>query len=101
MIRTNLRIMIIDRQAYWRECAAGALRSAGYLVSTLANYDEVFLQILKKQHFALILVGCPSIERAERLLIMKLLSLKQHVVVLATSLPAAVMRTLFLRGVED
>ncbi len=101
MIRTNLPILVIDRQAYWRECVARALRSAGYLVSTLASYDEVFSQALKQQKFALILVGCPSIERAERLLIMRLLSLRHHVVVLATSLPAAMMRALFLRGVED
>jgi DNA-binding NtrC family response regulator len=101
MIRKDMPILVIDRQAYWRRCAAKALRSAGYLVSTLANYDEVLSQALNQQKFALVLVGCPTIERAERLLITRLLMLKQHVVVLVTSLPAMVMRALFIRGVED
>jgi DNA-binding NtrC family response regulator len=103
MKQGNISILVIDRQAYWRECVAETLRSAGYLVSTLAIYDEVLEgQVGEKEHnFALVLLGCANIEREERLLITHLLARKQYVIVFAVLLPSQVMRAIFVRGAED
>lgn len=89
-------ILVIDHQAYWRSLAEETLHSAGYVVATTAIYDEAL-----QQDFALILLGCNGVQVEECSLIARLLSRKQHIVVLATSLSAHTMRTLFIRGVED
>jgi DNA-binding response OmpR family regulator len=90
------RILVVDHQAYWRELVAGALRSAGYPVALSATYDE-----LPHQDYALILLGCASVEGDERLLVARLLACKLPVVVLASCLSAPGLRALFIAGVAD
>lgn len=97
----NPSIFVIDRQEYWRELAAQTLRASGYTVVTLATFEEAWSQHLDQQDSSLVLLGCTNVEVEERLLIARLLSYQQHVIVLATFLPAQIMRALFLRGVED
>ncbi|HEY1348911.1 MAG TPA: hypothetical protein VGF67_04725 [Ktedonobacteraceae bacterium] len=89
-------ILVVDHQAYWREMAGRALRSAGYLVTPSATYDG-----LPRQDYALILLGCAVIEERERLFVARLLACKQPVVVLASSLSAHSLRALFIAGVVD
>lgn len=90
------RILVVDRQAYWRELAAGALHSAGYAVALSATYAEAL-----QQDYALVLLGCVSVEADEQLFIARLLACRQQVVVLAAHLSAHSLRALFIGGVTD
>ena len=103
MKQHSIPILVLDRQSYWREFATETLRSAGHPVSALASYDEAptAQEERKGQTATLVLLGCPAIEREERLLIARLLVRGHYVIAFATSLPIQVMRTLFIKGVED
>lgn len=90
-------ILIIDRQNSWREAAATALRSSGYMVYTQDKYDSEF--IIDSPD--LIIFGCVRIRSAERRFIKKLMVNKLHLLVLSSSLPWSLVRPLFLDGVED
>lgn len=89
-------ILVVDHQAYWRDLAAGALRSAGYAVALTGTYDQVL-----PQGYALILLGCISVEVDERLFVARLLAHGQQIIVLATYLSAHNLRALFIGGVAD
>lgn len=91
-------ILIIDRQNSWREEAAAALGSSGYIVYTQDRY-EYPVSITQKPD--LIIFGCVRIRREERRFIKKLMMDKQHLLVLSSSLPWSLVRPLFLEGVED
>jgi DNA-binding NtrC family response regulator len=103
MKQNRIPILVLDRQSYWREFVTETLRSVGYPVSVLASYDEALpaQHERKEQTAALVLLGCPAIEREERLLIARLLARGHYVIAFATSLPIQVMRALFIKGVED
>jgi CheY-like chemotaxis protein len=102
MNRYSMPILIIDRQAYWRTFTAETLLSAGYLVTPISTYNGALQRLLEAQVFALVLLGCGTVGVEERLLIMRLLSLKQHIIVqTSSSLSAQEVRSLFLQKVED
>jgi len=90
------RILVVDRQAYWRDLAAGALQSAGYAVTSGATYASAL-----QQDYTLVLLGCASVDGDERLFITRLLACRQPIIVLASYLPAHSLRALFIEGVAD
>ncbi len=95
-------ILLIDHQLYWREIAAAALRSAGFVVYTLDVYNHVLLEdCLQDKNLDLVVLGCNQIGPEEEELISQVLAHKHHLLVLCTFLPWQVMRSLFLRGVDD
>jgi DNA-binding response OmpR family regulator len=89
-------ILVIDRQEYWRDLAAAALRSAGYAVTSSAMYAQAL-----QQDYTLVLLGCASVDVDEHLFIARLLACRQQPVVLAAYLPAHSLRALFIEGVAD
>jgi DNA-binding NtrC family response regulator len=95
------RILIIDRQEYWRQDSAQALKAAGFTVRTLDNYDYLPSMDPKGEKPDLIILGCAGIGIEEQKLVAELLENKQNLVVLCTSLSSQVMRTLFLAGAND
>jgi len=98
----NGSILVIDRQSYWRELAAGALHAAGYFCATIADYNDALLLLQNKQIFALIVFGCAVIDVEEYKQIIRLITFKQHVLVqTSNTLSAQEMRALFRQGVED
>lgn len=99
-IERSRRILVIDRQLYWREIFAHVLRSAGFIVCTLDTY-AYSLDCLKGEDPDLVVLGCVCIRSEEQQLIAQILSSKHPLLVLALSLPWHVMRSLFLQGVDD
>jgi len=96
------RILLIDRQLYWREAVAHALRTAGFTVCTLDTYNYVLpVDCLKGEEPDLIVLGCVRIRPEEQMIISQILARKHHLLVLSISLPWHVMRSLFLQGVDD
>lgn len=89
-------ILVVDRQAYWRDLAVEALQAAGYAVTSGATYA-----LAQPQDDTLVLLGCASVEGDERLFITRMLTGKQPIIVLATYLPAHSLRALFIEGVAD
>lgn len=95
-------IVVIDHQAYWREIANAALRLAGFVVCILDTYNDVILQdCFQAKHPDLVVLGCSHIGSEEQELITYILAHNYHLLVLCTSLPWQVMRSLFLQGVDD
>lgn len=95
-------ILIIDRQHLWRDRAAAALDSKGFLVRVLSDYDyspetSYFNGIPPD----LVIVGCSRIKYDERMLINKVLEDQRHLIVLCASLPWNDMRAIFLAGADD
>src|SRR5205823_6443619 len=96
------RILLIDHQPYWREISTSALRREGFTVGTLDTYNYLPSQeSVEGKKPDLVVLGCHHIEAEEQKLIDEVLSHKYHLVVLCTSLSWQIMRTLFLRGVDD
>ena len=96
------RILLIDRQLYWREISAHALKSVGFIVCTLDTYNYLLPQdCLKGEDPDLVVLGCVRIGGEEQRLIAQILARKHHLLVLCASLPWQVMRSLFLQGVDD
>ena len=100
-LRQNSSLLIIDHQAYWHTFAANTLQMAGYHVQTLESYEDVAPELEKGQSFNLVILGCADVDRPERLLIMHLLTQHLHLIVLANKLTSAMIRALFLQGVDD
>jgi DNA-binding NtrC family response regulator len=96
------RILLIDRQLYWREAFAHALRTAGFTVCALDTYTDVLPpDCLKGEEPDLVVLGCVRIRPEEQLVISQILARKHHLLVLSVTLPWHVMRSLFLQGVDD
>ncbi len=96
------RILLIDYQQHWQESAASALSSVGFSVCTLDTYNYVLsLNCLDGENPDLVVLGCNQIGPEEEELISKILAHKHHLLVLCAFLPWQVMRSLFLRGVDD
>src|SRR5579864_8607560 len=96
------RILLIDNQQHWRESAASALSSVGFSVCTLDTNKYVLpLNCLDGENPDLIVLGCNQIGPEEEELISQILAHKHPLLVLCVFLPWQVMRSLFLRGVDD
>lgn len=99
----NKRILVIDRQKYWREMVADTLAEADSQVTLLNDYDYD----TEATYFAggkapdLVIMGCVRIGPEERELIHRILADGLHLMVFSTLLPAAEMRDLFREGAED
>lgn len=99
MSETRKRVLVIDTQKYWRELSTKTLEDAGFIVESMDDYSyEPGGTELK---FDLIILGCARIDADEQRLISKILESGQHLLVLSTSLPWKVMRSLFLAGADD
>jgi DNA-binding response OmpR family regulator len=96
------RVLIIERENYWREHSVRALEARGFIVKELDHYEYS----PSKAYFDgkppdLVILGCAKIGSAERLLIHNILADKRHLIVLCTSLPWGDMRSVFLLGADD
>ncbi len=99
--RQHSSLLIIDHQTYWHSFAANVLQVAGYRVQTLEAYEDVLPELEKGQTFNLVILGCADVAVPERLLITHLLAQHLHLIVLANILTSAMIRALFLQGVDD
>jgi len=100
-VHPGKHILLIDKQASWRERSARALAREGFAVDSLASY------VLPNEgaHGAfrpdLVVLGCASVGPEEQELIGQVLRRKLHLLVLSTSLPWHIMRALFRDGAND
>jgi DNA-binding response OmpR family regulator len=94
------RILLIDRQASWRERSRQALKDAGFEVSTLDHYSY-HPDTPNVPSPNLVILGCASIGPEEMQLILQILASHIHLLVLSTALPWKEMRALFLVGADD
>jgi DNA-binding NtrC family response regulator len=98
----NKRILLIDRQPYWREISTKGLQRAGFSVGTLDTYTYQPPQLcLEDGDPDLVVLGCTRIQAEEQQLIDKVLAQRHHLLVLCTSLSWQTMRVLFRQGVAD
>jgi hypothetical protein len=96
------RILIIDREQFsWLEDSAKALRDAGFEVDVLDRYEYPPSSKPAGHKPGLVILGCASIKHDERELIGLILNDHRHLLVFCISLPWAVMRSIFLTGVDD
>ena len=96
------RVLIIDRQSFWRDKVASALSGQGYEIQILSSYDyDPEGDANNRRLPDLIILGCPSLQREERDLINRILASHRHLVVFCSSLPWGDMRTLFMAGADD
>jgi|SRR5947207_9911834 len=100
-LRQCSSLLIIDHQTYWHTFAANTLQIAGYHVQTLEAYEDVWAELEKGQTFNLVILGCTDVAVPERRLITRLLTQDLHLIVLANTLTSAMIRALFLQGVDD
>lgn len=98
---TKQLIQIIERQDYWRNLSVRTLESAGFLVQTLDHYNYPPSKQTKDSLPDLVILGCAAVGGQEQQLIARVLREKLHLLVLCTTLPSQVMRSLFLAGVDD
>jgi DNA-binding response OmpR family regulator len=95
-------ILLIDSQQYWRESTTSALRSAGFSVNQHDMYNCVPPHnSMDGENPDLIVLGCNQIGPEEEDTINHILAQKHHLLVLCAFLPLQMMRSLFLRGVDD
>lgn len=94
-------ILIIDQQGRWRKMSSKSLENAGHTVDTISDYAEAIDLDLRPALPDLTILGCPIIGYEENELIARLLETGHNLVVLCSSLPQHLMRTLFLAGAED
>ena len=90
------RVLVIDKQDYWRALSEKTLRGVGFDVESRDSYDWE-----PGEKFDLVILGCAEIEREEKGLIGSILGSGEHLLVLCTSLPWMMMRSLFLAGADD
>ena len=96
------RVLVIDKQGEWRISTAQSLRELGFLVKEAETYTYTpEMGEIEGQGADLVLIGCPSIGRAERELLARILKDGRHVLIFSASLPWADMRSVFLAGVDD
>lgn len=96
------RVLIIDKQDYWRGLSEQTLRDVGFTVDTRDTYDwPPLVEGVEAKDFDLVILGCVQIEDEEKRLISRILENGAHLLVLCTSLPWMVMRSLFLAGADD
>lgn len=99
----NKRILVIDRQEYWREMVADTLGKAYSQIALLDTYNYQG----KANYFAgakvpdLVILGCVRIGEEERELIHRILADGLHLMIFSTLLPWEEMRHLFHEGADD
>ena len=100
--RNNIRILLIDYQRYWREIFTSVLRNEGFLVCPCDTYDYIsLLECFHGKNPDLVVLNCTQIGPEEQQLITWVLAHRYHLLLLCIFLPAKLMRTLFLQGVDD
>jgi DNA-binding response OmpR family regulator len=99
----NKRILIIDRQKYWREMAADTLAGANSQIALLDNYDyrDKASYFPEAKAPDLVILGCVQIGDEERELIHRVLADGLHLMIFSTLLPWEEMRHLFHEGADD
>lgn len=97
------RVLLIDRHEAWRVRSARALRDAGVTVEELGDYGYPAPpdSALAGESFDLVILGCPNIGEEEKALIERIVGRGDHLLVLSTSLPWLMTRSIFLAGVDD
>lgn len=96
------RVWLIDRRDYWRRPFARALKNAGLEVCATDGYTLPPSRLRARLRSPdLVVLACTAVTAAELELVE--VARRQHldVLVLAASLPAEVMRELFLAGAFD
>ncbi|HLG75222.1 MAG TPA: hypothetical protein VKX46_02335 [Ktedonobacteraceae bacterium] len=101
MKSSDIKILVIDLQTYWREHVAHVLRQAGYQAVTQDTYDDALSGVREGMDWNLVLLGCACITPEERELVARLLARRQPVIVLSTTLSRQDLRGLFLQGALD
>src|SRR5579875_2917849 len=97
MKSSDIKILVIDLQTYWREHVAHVLRQAG----SQDTYDDALSGVREGMDWNLVLLGCACITPEERELVARLLARRQPVIVLSTTLSRQDLRGLFLQGALD
>jgi DNA-binding response OmpR family regulator len=96
------RVVVIDRQEYWRELSTGALKERGFKVKSLSTYDySPETAYFDGEPPDLVVLGCASIKREEREFIEEVLADEVHLLVFCASLPWREARLVFLAGADD
>lgn len=96
------KLLVIDRQDYWRALSEKTLSDVGFTVEVRDSYDWEFTGKGEVSgHYDLVILGCAQIERDEQKLISRILESGLHLLILCTSLPWMMMRSLFLAGADD
>jgi DNA-binding NtrC family response regulator len=96
--RNKKRILLIDRQSYWRQISTNALEKLGFAVGALNTYDYT---PAADENPDLVLLGCARVGNEEQLLIDEVLARKQPLLICCTSFTGQTMRDLFVQGVAD
>jgi DNA-binding response OmpR family regulator len=96
------RVLVVDRQAYWRGLSAAALKDRGFDVKALSAYDySPETAYFDGKPPDLVVLGCASIKREERDFIEAVLTDGPHLLVFSASLPWRDARSVFLAGADD
>jgi DNA-binding NtrC family response regulator len=96
------QVLILDRQAFWRDLLASGLEAEGFVVQALNDYNYPLpARGGEPRPPDLVILGCTSVGPDEQNLIQRVLNEKQRLLVLCTTLPWRTMRSLFLAGAED
>jgi DNA-binding response OmpR family regulator len=96
------RVLVIDRQSYWRRLSARALEERGFTVKALSTYDYLpETAYFDGEPPDLVVLGCASIKREERELIELVLTGRSRLLVFCASLPWRDARSVFLAGADD
>ncbi|MEM7029265.1 MAG: hypothetical protein AAF629_06845 [Chloroflexota bacterium] len=98
-VRGNL--WVIDPVSYWRERTTRILRSAGYGVTFLPEYQIPSLLKADEALPDLTILGCTYVNKVEHKYIQHLLGQRHRLLILCASPSPAVMRLLFREGVWD
>lgn len=96
------RVLVVDRQEYWRGISAEALREKGFVVKVLSKYayspDTAYFD---GEPPDMVVLGCASIKREERDFIQAVLADGPRLLVFCASLPWPDARSVFLAGADD
>jgi len=100
--KSDMQILIVERQKYWGEFATDALLAAGFSVRTLDRYDYCALDDCVHQETPdLVVLGCAGVEPDDQEMIQQVLQLRCHLLVFCTAPPWEVMHSLFRAGASD
>jgi DNA-binding response OmpR family regulator len=99
---SKTKIFVIDKNEEWADLVVPALEESGFSVSDFNDYEETVIKSsILEERPDLVVLGCVKISNNEYNLIDFLLEEKLHLLVLCTTLPQKVMRTVFLAGADD
>lgn len=96
------RVLVVDRQDYWRGFSVQALTARGFNVKSLGTYVySPETAYIDGEPPDLVVLGCASIKREEREFIQSVLADGPHLLVFCASLPWRDARSMFLAGADD